>query len=128
MEKINALGEITADSGDAIAAAQAAYDALTDEQKALVDSAVYVKLQDAKAAYYALVGGTTAADEETTTAAAEETTTAAAEDTTTAAPDTTAAPANNDHAAQTGDAAIIVVAAMIVALGTAIVVKKVSAK
>ena len=41
---------------------------------------------------------------------------------------TTAAENDGKHAPQTGDAAIIVVAVMIVALGTAVVVKKVSAK
>ena len=36
---IAAIGEVTKDSGDAIAAARTAFDALSDEQKALVDNA-----------------------------------------------------------------------------------------
>ncbi|MBQ1251522.1 MAG: S-layer homology domain-containing protein, partial [Firmicutes bacterium] len=35
---INAIGEVTKDSGEAIEAARAAYDALTDDQKALVEN------------------------------------------------------------------------------------------
>ena len=38
IEKINAIGTVTPDSGDAIAAARAAYDALTDSQKAEVSN------------------------------------------------------------------------------------------
>ena len=39
IEKINAIGTVTPDSGDAIAAARAAYDALTDAQKEQVTNA-----------------------------------------------------------------------------------------
>ena len=49
---INAIGEVTAASGDAIRAARKAYDALTDEQKALVSN--YQALLDAEARYRAL--------------------------------------------------------------------------
>ncbi|MCR5541626.1 MAG: dockerin type I repeat-containing protein [Ruminococcus sp.] len=51
---INALPApeaVTKDDGDAIAAAQEAYDALTDEQKALVDPEVAKKLTDAAEAF-----------------------------------------------------------------------------
>ena len=50
---IDAIGEVTADSGDAIKAARAAYDALTDTQKELVKN--YEKLTAAEEAYTALV-------------------------------------------------------------------------
>ena len=49
---IDAIGEVTAASGDAIRAARKAYDALTDEQKALVSN--YQDLLDAEARYRAL--------------------------------------------------------------------------
>lgn len=39
IEKINAIGTVTPDSGDAIAAARSAYDALTDAQKEQVTNA-----------------------------------------------------------------------------------------
>ena len=50
---IDAIGEVTADSGDAIKAARAAYDALTDTQKELVKN--YEKLTAAEETYAALV-------------------------------------------------------------------------
>ncbi len=46
---IDAIGEVTLDSGDAIKAAREAYDALTDEQKELVGN--YQTLLDAEARY-----------------------------------------------------------------------------
>ena len=49
---IDAIGEVTADSGDAILAARTAYDALTEEEKALVSN--YDKLVAAEEAYAAL--------------------------------------------------------------------------
>ena len=49
IEKINAIGEVTLTSGDAIAAARAAYDALTDSQKAEVNN--YDTLLAAEARY-----------------------------------------------------------------------------
>ena len=49
---INAIGEVTAESGDAIAAAREAYDALTDGQKALVSN--FETLTAAEEAYAAL--------------------------------------------------------------------------
>ena len=57
IEKINAIGTVTPDSGDAIAAARAAYDALTDSQKAEVSNyntllaaeARFAELKDAAA-------------------------------------------------------------------------------
>ena len=52
MDLIDAIGEVTAASGDAIRAARKAYDALTDEQKALVSN--YQALLDAEARYRAL--------------------------------------------------------------------------
>ena len=52
-ELIDAIGEVTLDSGDAIKAARAAYDALTDTQKELVKN--YEKLTAAEEAYTALV-------------------------------------------------------------------------
>ena len=50
---IDAIGEVTLESGDAIKAARAAYDALTDTQKELVKN--YEKLTAAEEAYTALV-------------------------------------------------------------------------
>ena len=50
---IDAIGEVTLESGDAIKAARAAYDALTDTQKELVKN--YEKLNAAEEAYTALV-------------------------------------------------------------------------
>ena len=52
-ELIDAIGEVTLESGDAIKAARAAYDALTDTQKELVKN--YEKLTAAEEAYTALV-------------------------------------------------------------------------
>ena len=49
IEKINAIGTVTPDSGDAIAAARSAYDALTDSQKAEVNN--YDTLLAAEARY-----------------------------------------------------------------------------
>ena len=51
IQKINAIGEVTKDSGAAIKAARDAYDALTDEQKALVPADKLKKLTDAEAKY-----------------------------------------------------------------------------
>ncbi len=51
-DKIDAIGDVTLDSEDAIEAARTAYDALTDEQKALVSN--YQTLEDAEAALYDL--------------------------------------------------------------------------
>lgn len=50
---IDAIGDVTLDSGSAIAAARAAYNRLSDQQKALVTN--YAKLTAAEAAYAALV-------------------------------------------------------------------------
>ena len=50
---IDAIGEVTLDSGDAIDAARAAYDELPEAKKALVDN--YEKLTAAEEAYTALV-------------------------------------------------------------------------
>ena len=52
-ELIDAIGEVTLDSGDAIKAARAAYDKLPEAKKALVDN--YEKLTAAEEAYTALV-------------------------------------------------------------------------
>ena len=52
-ELIDAIGEVTLESGDAIKAARAAYDALTDTQKELVKN--YEKLTAAEEAYAAMV-------------------------------------------------------------------------
>ena len=52
-DRIDAIGEVTLESGDAIKAARAAYDALTDTQKELVKN--YEKLTAAEEAYTALV-------------------------------------------------------------------------
>ena len=52
-ELIDAIGEVTLNSGDAIDAARAAYDKLPDAKKALVDN--YEKLTAAEEAYAALV-------------------------------------------------------------------------
>lgn len=49
MEKINAIDEVTLDSKTTIEAARSAYDALTDDQKALVTSDMLKKLTDAEA-------------------------------------------------------------------------------
>ena len=52
-ELIDAIGEVTLESGDAIEAAREAYDALTDTQKELVKN--YEKLTAAEEAYAAMV-------------------------------------------------------------------------
>ena len=52
IKQISDIGPVTRDSGDAIRAARKAYDALTDEQKALVSN--YQALLDAEARYRAL--------------------------------------------------------------------------
>ena len=52
-ELIDAIGEVTLESGDAIDAARAAYDELPDAKKALVDN--YEKLTAAEEAYTAMV-------------------------------------------------------------------------
>ena len=57
-ELIDAIGEVTLDSGDAIEAARAAYDKLPEAKKALVDN--YEKLTAAEEAYTALVDATAA--------------------------------------------------------------------
>ena len=49
--KINAIGKVTAKSGDAIAKARDAYNALTDDQKKLVSADVLAKLTSAESAY-----------------------------------------------------------------------------
>ncbi|MBQ0058965.1 MAG: cell wall-binding repeat-containing protein [Lachnospiraceae bacterium] len=51
IEKINAIGEVTLESGDAIAAAREAYDALTADQKALISADILKTLTDAEMAY-----------------------------------------------------------------------------
>ncbi len=57
MEAINAIGKValTSECKALIDAARAAYDDLTDEQKALIDN--YATLTDAEAAYKALEPG-----------------------------------------------------------------------
>ena len=55
-EKINAIGTVTLESKAAIEAARSAYDALTEEQKALVTN--YETLTAAEQAYAALGSGT----------------------------------------------------------------------
>ena len=57
---IDAIGEVTADSGEAIEAAQKAYDALTDEDKAKVDNADV--LPEAQAALEAALEAKAAAE------------------------------------------------------------------
>ena len=55
VDAFNALPtEVTVDDKDTIEAARAAYDALTDDQKALIDDETLAKLTDAEAAYDAL--------------------------------------------------------------------------
>ena len=61
--QIEALGEITLDSKEAIEAARLAYDAMTDEAKALVTNLAV--LEAAEAAYEALVEASKPADPET---------------------------------------------------------------
>ena len=60
IEKINAIGEVTLESGAAIEAAEAAYNALTDDQKALVNN--YDVLTNARSTYEKLVADRAAAD------------------------------------------------------------------
>lgn len=55
VELINAIGTVTADSKDAIDAARAAYEALTDDQKALVDADALDTLEAAEEAYSHLI-------------------------------------------------------------------------
>lgn len=52
--KIEAIGTVTADSGDAIREAREAFDALTDDQKALVSDEAKKALEDAESAWDAL--------------------------------------------------------------------------
>lgn len=54
-DQINAIGTVTRDSKAAIDAARSAYDALTDEQKALVPAETLKLLTDAEARYAALI-------------------------------------------------------------------------
>ncbi len=54
---IAAIGEVTTESGETIAQARAAYDALSEEDQALVSN--YATLTAAEAAYEALAGNTT---------------------------------------------------------------------
>lgn len=57
IEAIDAIGEVTTGSGDAIQGARKKYDALTGEQKALVTN--YQKLVEAEKTYQALISHTT---------------------------------------------------------------------
>lgn len=68
-EKIESIGNVTKDSKTKIEAARAAYDLLTDSQKALVSQGTYKKLTDAEAAYQKLLtetGKDTSGDKGTT--------------------------------------------------------------
>ena len=56
--KINGIGTVTRGSKAAIAAARAAYEALTDEQKAQIEDEVLAVLMEAEAAYEELVDTT----------------------------------------------------------------------
>ena len=49
MEKIEAIGNVTLDSKEAIEAARAAYESLTEDQKALVSEEIVKALEDAEA-------------------------------------------------------------------------------
>ena len=51
IDKINAIGNVTKDSGDAIKEARDAYDKLTDDQKKLVPDEILKKLTDAESTY-----------------------------------------------------------------------------
>ena len=68
---ISAIGTVTADSGDAIRKAQGAYDALTAEQKQLVDAKLVQQMETAAAQYRQLLaqsaenGGETPSADET---------------------------------------------------------------
>ena len=68
---ISAIGTVTADSGDAIRKAQEAYDALTAEQKQLVDARLVQQIETAAAQYRQLLaqsaenGGETPSADET---------------------------------------------------------------
>ena len=55
VDKINAIGTVTLDSKTAIDEARAAYDALTEQQKALVSETILKKLTDAEKAYADLI-------------------------------------------------------------------------
>ena len=66
---IDAIGEVTADSGDAIKAARAAYDALTDTQKELVKN--YEKLLAAEELYEELTASAAAIAQKAAEEAAE---------------------------------------------------------
>lgn len=59
---IDAIGEVTVDSGELIAVARAAYDALNKEAKELVGSAKYKVLTDAEKAYIDIVETTAVND------------------------------------------------------------------
>ena len=51
IDKINAIGNVTKDSGDAIKNARDAYDKLTDDQKKLVPDEILKKLTDVESTY-----------------------------------------------------------------------------
>ncbi|MBQ7244710.1 MAG: hypothetical protein IJS52_10990, partial [Bacilli bacterium] len=60
---INAIGEVTLDKEDQISAARTAYDALTDDQKGLIDAATLKELTDAESALVTLKADKAAADD-----------------------------------------------------------------
>lgn len=59
IDLINGIGTVDKNSKDKIEAARKAYNALSEEQKALVPASVLQTLTDAEAAYAKLTGGTT---------------------------------------------------------------------
>ena len=59
IDLINGIGKVDKNSKDKIDAARKAYNALSEEQKAMVPAGVLQTLTDAEAAYAKLTGGTT---------------------------------------------------------------------
>lgn len=128
LTNLPAAGDLTLDDKEAVDNAKTAYDALTPDEQAKVPAELVTKLNDAIAAIAALEAAAT--DTSDTATSADTTDAATSADTTdadTTDADTTAAP-KKDTAAQTGDMMAIVIVAMVVALGAAVVVKKVNVK
>ena len=122
--QIEALGEITLDSKEAIEAARLAYDAMTDEAKALVTNLAV--LEAAEAAYEALVEASKPADPEPPEEDNKPTETEPAETN----PSTTPAPTQPDAEPETTSPVVFVVIAVVVVaaiVAVVVIMKKKSA-
>ena len=122
--QIEALGEITLDSKEAIEAARLAYDAMTDEAKALVTNLAV--LEAAEAAYEALVEASKPADPETP----EDNKPAETKPAETNPSNTTPAPTQPDAEPETTSPVVFVVIAVVVVaaiVAVVVIMKKKSA-